>query len=109
MVSTFKTLNTGSIATGSYKEVEWTPDRDITILKLLIVERSDVSLSNAQVFISIADVPYTKDYVPGSAIGQDVEYCWKPNLPVPKGAKIYLKISNNTGSAINCDVVFEYA
>lgn len=108
MVSTFKTLNTGSIASGSYKELEWTPDRDITISKVLIVERSDVSLSNAQVFISIADVPYTRDFVPGSAIGQDLEYCWKPNLAVPKGAKIYLKVTNNTGVTINCDVVFEY-
>ncbi len=108
MVSTFKSINTGSISNGSYDEEEWTPDRDIVIKKMLLIERSDQSLSGAQVYISIADVPYTKDFVPGSVIGQDTEYCWKPDLPVKKGAKIYVKVTNNTGAAINCDIVFEY-
>jgi hypothetical protein len=108
MATTFKSINTGSIADGSYAEIEWTPDKDITITKMMLVERSDISLSGAQVYISIADVPYTRDFVPGSVIGSDPEYCWKPNLKVPKGAKIYSKITNNTGNTINVDVVFEY-
>jgi len=108
VVTYFKTLNTGSISDGSYAEKEWTPDRDIVIKKMMLVERSDISLSNTQVYISIADVPYTKDYVPGSAIGQDLEYCWKPDLKVSKGARIYVKVTNNTGSSINVDIVFEY-
>jgi len=108
MVTIFKSLNTGSISDGSYAEKEWTPDRDIVIKKMLIIERSGTALDNAQVYISIADVPYTKDFVPGSVIGQDLEYCWKPDLKVPKGARIYIKITNNTGSAIDCDIVFEY-
>jgi len=108
MPTYFKSLNTGSISDGSYAEVEWTPDRDITIKKMLLIERSDQSLSNVQVYISIADVTYTKDFVPGSVIGSDIEYCWKPDLRVPKGAKIYVKITNNSGVAINVDVVFEY-
>lgn len=108
MATVFKSLNTGSIADGSYAEVEWTPDTNITIRKMLLVERGGASLENVQVYISIADVPYTKDFVPGSVIGSNVEYCWKPDLAVPKGAKIYVKVSNNSGAAINCDVVFEY-
>ena len=107
MTTYFKTLNTGDIPTGSFAEVDWTPDTDITIKKVLLIERSDQSLSNVQVFISIANVPYTKNFVPGSAIGSDLEYCWKPDLRVPKGAKIYVKISNNSGNTINVDVVFE--
>ena len=108
MATVFKSLNTGSIADGNYAEVEWTPDTNITIRKMLLVERGGASLENVQVYISIADVPYTKDFVPGSVIGSNVEYCWKPDLAVPKGAKIYVKVSNNSGAAINCDVVFEY-
>ena len=108
MPTTFKTLNTGSIADGDHAEKDWTPDRDITIRKMMLNERGGNALNGAQVFISIADVPYTKDYVPATAIGTNLEYCWKPNLPVAKGAKIYVKITNNTGSAINIDIVFEY-
>ena len=108
MPTTFKSLNTGSIADGSYAEKEWTPDRDITIRKVMLNERGGASLNNVQVYLSIADVPYTKDYVPATAIGTNLEYCWKPNLAVAKGAKIYIKITNNTGAAINIDIVFEY-
>jgi len=108
MASIFKTLNTGDIADGGYKEVTWTPDRNITLKKMLLVERNDRSLSNVQVYISLADVPYTKDFVPGSVIGSDTEYCWKPDLALGSGTKIYVKIENHTGQTINVDVVFEY-
>jgi len=108
MATIFKTLNTGDIASGSYEEKEWTPDKDITIKRLMIVERDDKSLANVQAYISIADVPYTKDFVPASIIGQDPEYCWKPDLKVTKGAKIYVKLTNSRADSVNCDVVFEY-
>ena len=108
MVTYFKTLNTGSISDGSYAEKTWTPNTDIVIKKVLLVERSDISLSNAQVYISIAAKPYTFTYVPGSAIGSDLEYCWKPDLEVSKGSEIYFKIVNNTGSSINVDIVIEF-
>ena len=108
MPTIFKTLNTGSISDGSYAEVDWTPDTDVTIRRMLLIERGGSALDSAQVYISIADVPYTRDYVPGSVIGQDTEYCWKPDLTVMKGAKVYIKVANSTGAAIDCDVVFEY-
>ena len=108
MTKTFKALNTGDISTGAYAEVEWTPDTDITIHKMLITERSDYSLSDVQVYISISDVPYTRDYVPASVIGSDPEYCYKPELKVSKGAKVYVKVTNSSANTINCDIVFEY-
>jgi len=108
MVTYFKTLNTGNISSGNYKEKDWTPDTDIIIKKMLITERSDYSLSNVQAYITIADKPYTKDFVPASVIGSDTEYCWKPNLKVSKGAKIYVKLVNSRTETINCDIVFEY-
>ena len=108
MATEFKSINTGSIANGSSDEETWTPDRDITIKKMMLTERDGQALDGAQVYISIAGNVYTKDFVPGSVIGQDPEYCWKPDLKVPKGAEIYVKVTNKTGAAIDCDIVFEY-
>ena len=108
MASIFKTLNTGDIASGNYAEKPWVAPRDLTIKKMLIVERNGYSLDNVQVFISIDDVPYTKDFVPASVIGSDTEYCWKPNLPIKQGTRIYVKVQNSSGNTINCDIVFEY-
>ncbi|MBW2562378.1 MAG: hypothetical protein JRE40_16220 [Deltaproteobacteria bacterium] len=108
MVLYFKTLNTGSIANGSYAEEEWTPDRDIVIKKMMMNERTGTVGNNTQVYVAIADVPYTRDYVPAAVIGNTPEYCWKPELRVAKGAKIYLKVMNNEGDAKNWDIVLEY-
>ena len=108
MPTIFKTLNTGSIADGSYAEVDWTPDTDVTIRRMLLIERGGSALDSAQVYISIADVPYTRDYVPAAVVGNNPEYCWKPGLAVSKGAKIYVKVVNNEGDAKDWDVTFEY-
>jgi len=104
----FKTLNTGSISSGSYDEETWTPDTDIKIKRVMIVEHSDKSLSNVQTYIKIAGVPYSLDYVPAAIIGQDPEYCWKPDLEVKKGAEIYFKVLNSRSDSINCDIVIEF-
>lgn len=108
MATKFKTLNTGSINDGAYAEVEWSPSRDITIKKMIMNERSGTAGNNTQVYISIADEPYTLDFVPAAVIGNSPEYCWKPDLAVPKSGKIYIKIMNNEGAAKNWDIVFEY-
>ena len=108
MPTYFKTLNTGSISAGSTVNKDWTPDTDIVIKKVMLIEKNDQSLSNVDVTITIADVPYTRDYVPGSAIGTDPEYCWKPDLEVSKGSKILFSVKNNTSSSVNIDIVIEY-
>jgi len=108
MPTYFKSLNTGDIAAGDSAAKDWTPDTDVIIRKLMINERSDQSLANVQVYITIADQVYTLDYVPASLIGSDPEYCWKPDLKVPKGARIYVKLTNNGSVTINCDIVFEF-
>jgi len=108
MPTEFKTLNTGTISSGSSAEKKWSPNKDITIKKVMLIERDDKSLSNVKVYISVGGVPYTKDYVPGSAIGSDPEYCYKPNIRVTKGSEIYFKIENNRTDSVNIDIVFEY-
>jgi hypothetical protein len=108
MTTQFKTLNTGDIASTAYKELTWTPPKDITLRKMLLIERSDYSLSNVQCYIKLAGEPFTLDYVPGSVIGQDLEYCWKPEKKINKGSEIYIKILNSRAETINVDVVFEY-
>ena len=108
MTKEFKSLNTGDITTGNYAEKEWNPDRDITLHRIMIVERNDYSLSNVQVYIILSGQNITKDYVPASVLGSDPEYCYKPEMPIPKAAKIYVKIQNSSANTINCDVVFEY-
>ena len=79
MATKFKVLIFGSIGAGNYGEDDWTPETDIIIKKVMANERGGNPLNAAQLFLSIADVPYTKTYVPMSVIGNNPEYCWKPD------------------------------
>jgi len=108
MVTFFKTLNTGDLAKDASVELEWTPDRDITIKKVVLTERGDNSLSPVHCFIKIAGVPYTFEYITGTVVGQNLEYCWKPELKVSKGALIYMKILNKGTPTVNIDLTYEY-
>jgi len=105
---TFKSVDFGTISSGGSKTESWTPDKDITIHKIMLIERDDKSLSNVDVYISIADVPLTKDFVPGSAIGSDPEYCYQPNMAVSKGSKISITVTNKRADDINLVAVFLY-
>ena len=108
MPTTFKTIELGSIAAGSSAEDTWTPERDITIKKVIINERGGGTVNAVKIYLSFAGQTYTKPFVPASAIGTSIEYCWKPNLAVAKGTEIYIKAENAGSSDVNIDVVFEY-
>jgi len=107
MPTIFKTISFGDIPAGGFQEKSWTPDTDITINKFLLIERSDKSLSNTKLYIKIADESYTLEWVPGSVIGTNTEYCWKPNLKVSKGATVYFKLENARSDTITVDAVLE--
>jgi len=108
MTTKFKVLIFGSIGAGNYGEDDWTPETDVIIKKVMANEREGNPLNAAQLFLSIADVPYTKTYVPMSVIGNTPEYCWKPELRVSKGARIYAKVYNAGSSAITPELIIEY-
>lgn len=101
-------MNTGTIPSKSYDIETWTPDADIIVKKVLVVERSDKSLSNVQAYIKLAGDPCTHDYIPASVLGSDTEYCWKPDERVSKGSEIYIKLLNSSSDDIECDIVIEY-
>ena len=69
MVSTFKTIELGAIAAGADNEDTWTPERDITIKKIMINERSGAAVNAVKIYLSLAGQTYTKPFVPASAIG----------------------------------------
>jgi len=108
MTVTFKTLKFGSIAAGATAEAEWTPDRDITVKAVLFNERAAAAVNAVEAYIELAGVTMTRPIVPASVVGTSYEYCWKPDLHVSKGARIYVKLENTGASAVDVDLVFVY-
>jgi len=108
MAIQFKVINTGDVAAGASKETEWVTDRDILLKNMMLVEREDKSLANVQAYLNFAEQIITLDFVPGSVIGQDREYCYKPNQLIAKGARLYCKLVNSRPDSVNIDIVYEY-
>jgi len=108
MTIVYKTVNTGDIAAGGSKELEWATDTDITIRKMLLVERGEKALDNVQAYLKIGELVVSRDFVPAAVIGADLEYCYKPNQAVKRGTRIYCKLVNSRADTINVDWVTEF-
>jgi len=108
MTIVFKTVNTGDIAAGGSVEKEWTADTDITIKKMLLIERGEKALNNVQAYLRIGELVVTRDFVPGSVIGDNLEYCYKPNIAVKRGTRVYCKLVNSRADTVNIDWVTEF-
>ena len=96
-----------SVADGGYAEIDWTPDEAVKIRRILINERSGADLYNVQVYLSTPSMTITRDFAPATYFTADFQKNNVLDLDVPAGAKIYMKITNNSGGAINVDVIFE--
>ncbi len=101
------TRSIGTIAAGGTGEDTWTPDEDVHIKRIYIVERSDQSLSNVDAYVKIGEDVLTKPSAPASLFGQDKVYAIDVDRDVPKGMTVYVKLQNNLSSSINVVVVYE--
>jgi len=104
----FKTLNTGDVDPGGSAELEWTTDTNIKIHKMLALDRGEKALDNVQAFLKIGELVTTLDFIPASVLGADLEYCYKPEVGVSKGVRIYCKFVNSRADTVNIDWVTEY-
>ena len=108
MVTYFKTLNLGTIAANGNAKDSWTPERDIVIRKVMVNEKNGGQLNAVRITITIAGQTLTKPYVPASVVGNNPEYCWKPNMNVSKGSEIEVAAENTGSASVDLEVVFEY-
>jgi len=103
----FKKLNTGDIADGGTKEVEWAPEEDVRVGKVFVSERGNQFLGKAFAEVTIGDVPITRPDISLVIFGIDYETAYPLNRRVEKGIPFKWKVTNNTGVTINLDIIFE--
>ena len=106
-------INLGSIASGSSAEKEFSPPEDWHVKKLHILDRGGGNLYNVQVYIRLpstrADLEdlITDDFAPARLFHPESRNQVEIDRDVPKGARIYIKATNNEASAVDLDVCFE--
>lgn len=103
-----KSINTGSISSGSSVTKTWTLDEDIHLHRIYLSDRLYHSLANTQVWIELgAGNIVTKDYAPASIFGNSPLNALLIDKDFSKGSVFTVKVTNNEGEAINVDIVFE--
>lgn len=106
-------INLGDIAAGASAEKEFSPPEDWHVKKVHITDRNGGSLYNVQVYIKLpstrADLEdlITDDYAPARLFHPESRNQVVIDRDVPKGARIYIKATNNESSTVNLDVCFE--
>jgi len=105
----FKTIELGTISAGGTATGEWTPEADITIHKIIVSERGNSHLRDVYFTIKVADRPITLDVIPAEILGTNFEYCYKPEVDVAKGTKIWIKAENRGTSDKTVDVIIEFS
>jgi len=104
MAKWFKSLNTGNIAPEASKEVEWTLDKDYTLLAVMLSERTDYRLSAVKAFVQLGEKVKTKDYVIAEVLGRDWESAWRPEERLTRGTRLYFKFTNENTASVDIDV-----
>ena len=103
----WKVLDLGTISAGGSGSASWTADNDYIVNKMWAVEVNDESLSNVTATIKIAEEYETKDAIPLSSLGQDLETSWKPKTEISKGQKISITAANNYSTSRTIKICLE--
>jgi hypothetical protein len=97
-------LTTGSVASGSFKEDNFTADVPYTIKKVFITPRGNSILTNVQFYADVDGTPIFRPDIPADLLDplnpQDNEI----NIPFAKGSKFNYKLTNNSGGAETYDI-----
>jgi hypothetical protein len=103
-----KSYNTGSISSGSSYTLQFTADEDYHVKHLFFSDRNKTSLSATQVWVEfgVGNV-ITKDFASASVFGNSPLNALDVDVTIPKGSVITVKVTNNEGTAINVDIMFE--
>jgi len=99
--------NLGTIGGGNSAQTSITFHEDIVVHRIMLNERKGVGLEAAQVFIEIAGNAITRDFAPAYLFGVNSRNVPVMDIPLDRGGKIFVKVTNSGTSEIDVDVVIE--
>ncbi|MEM4844525.1 MAG: hypothetical protein QXV81_08155 [Ignisphaera sp.] len=92
-------LDTGSLSAGSFVDLTYAPEVNLTIKKIIAVEATGASINNVLSTFYIGDVPYFMPDVslaifhPSNLHNPDID------LVLPAGVRLTMRVTNNETAA----------
>ena len=96
-----------SIPAGSTVTVEYVPETDVRLNRVLCTERSAASLNNVHAEIKIMDELVTRPTVPLTCFGETLDRGLIIDREVKKGQTVRFTITNAGTTAVYIDIVAE--
>jgi len=97
-----------TVGAGASQDTYISPEKAITIKRIIVNERSGADLYNVFLEIKIQGDPITKQDIPAWILNQP----WNRTVPLEfslgKGVKLEFSITNNTASSIDIDIIVIY-
>ncbi|MEM3982561.1 MAG: hypothetical protein QXM71_07585 [Thermofilum sp.] len=92
-------LDTGSLAAGSFTDLTYAAEVNLTIKKIIAVEATGASINNVVATFYIADVPY---FMPDTSLmlfHPSNQYNPDIDLVLPAGVRLTMRVTNNEAAA----------
>jgi hypothetical protein len=103
----FKTFEYDGIAAGDTRTGTWTAEENLTIRRVYIVEKAGTALRKSTFYLKISDRVYTREVMPCSVLGENVQVTPEVNIPFKKAETLSFTLKNNETAAISVWIVFE--
>jgi hypothetical protein len=103
----FRHWRKDGIATGATVSDTWTAEEDLVIKRIHIQRTDGVSLTASTFYFKISGDVYTREEVPATVLGPNVQVSPELNITIPKSAKLDWTFKNNEGATISVMVTLE--
>lgn len=92
-------LDTGSLGTGSFTDLTYAAEVNLTIKKIIAVEATGASINSVLSTFYIADVPYFMPDVSLAIFHPSNQYNPDIDLVLPAGTRLTMRVTNNESAA----------
>jgi len=101
----FKTVSMGTIGAGNIARETYTFEEAGTLRFIMVNERSGALLNKILVTLTLGADTFTREYVPASVLGTNVQNAYPIDRSVNKGDKLDITILNASTGDVNVDLV----
>lgn len=103
----FKTIEKDSLTTGSSWTDDWTPDEDLVIKRIYLINKAGKAFTTSTFYLKIDEDVYTRSVVPAYVLGPDKLISPDLDINVSAHQKISWTFKNNEGETVSLFLVFE--
>jgi len=103
----FKTFEHDSITAGATVSGTFTAEEDVVLKRIYIARKDGIALTASTFYLIIGKMVYTREVVPASVLGPDIELTPELSIPISTPQKLDYTLKNLEGATISIFILLE--